>query len=111
MEKIYNKLVRDKIPEIIKKDNSIPVYRILSDNEYLKELENKLTEECKEVIDAKKEEDKIKELADVIEVVSAMAKVNNKTLNDIIKIADEKKKDRGGFDKKYFLEKEIQKKI
>ncbi len=45
MEKIYNKLVRDKIPEIIKGGGEIPKIRILNDEEYKKELKNKLTYE------------------------------------------------------------------
>lgn len=42
MEQIYNKLVRDKIPEIIKNNNEEPITRILNDIDYKKELENKL---------------------------------------------------------------------
>ena len=41
MEKIYNKLVRDKIPKIIENDGETPVVRVLNDNEYKKELEKK----------------------------------------------------------------------
>lgn len=42
MEKTYNKLVRDNIPSIIQDDNEIPITRILSDDEYRKELYKKL---------------------------------------------------------------------
>lgn len=48
----YQKLVRDKIPEIIKNNNETPITRILSDEEYKKELEKKLLEEYQEVIEA-----------------------------------------------------------
>lgn len=47
MERIYNKLVRDNIPNIIKEKGETPITRILNDNEYKKELENKLYEEYK----------------------------------------------------------------
>lgn len=52
MEKVYNKLVRDNIPEIIMNDGEYPVIRVLNDEEYKKELERKLLEEYKEVIEA-----------------------------------------------------------
>lgn len=109
MEKIYNKLVRDKIPEIIEKDNFIPVTRILSDEEYKKELENKLFEEYQEVLSADNSSDRVEELADMLEIISYLAKLENKTIDDIIERAKQKKLKRGGFDKKIFLEKEISK--
>ena len=59
MEKIYNKLVRDNIPDIIKKDNCIPYTRVLSDEEYKLELERKLYEEYKEVLEAKESSDRV----------------------------------------------------
>ena len=45
MEQIYNKLVRDNIPDIIEKNGEIPIIRILSNEEYKLELEKKLCEE------------------------------------------------------------------
>ena len=45
--KIYNKLVRDNIPEIMIKNGAKPVIRILNDEEYLRELNKKLSEEVK----------------------------------------------------------------
>ena len=53
MEKKYNKLVRDNIPNIISNDNEIPITRILSDDEFKTELYKKLSEECKEVLNSK----------------------------------------------------------
>ena len=50
MERIYNKLVRDNIPNIIKEKGEEPITRILSDEEYKKELEKKLNEEYQEVL-------------------------------------------------------------
>ena len=107
MERIYNKLVRDNIPEIIKKNNEEPVTRILEDDEYKDELYQKLMEETKEVIASQKEEDTLEELADVLEVVKALAELNNKKLEDIIAIAKQKSDKRGGFEKRIFLEKVI----
>lgn len=107
MEKVYNKLVRDKIPEIIEKDGGTPITRVLSDSDYRKELEKKLYEEYQEVLDAKTGEERIEELADMLEIISSLAKLENKTLEDVSEKAKEKKLKRGGFDRKIFLEKEI----
>ena len=106
METIHNKLVRDKIPNIIEEKGETPVIKTLDAIEYKKELEKKLYEEYKEVIEANGEE-YIEELADMLEVIRALAKLENKSLDDVILIADKKKEKRGAFDKKIFLEKVI----
>ena len=86
MERVYNKLVRDKIPEIIEGKNETPVTRILNDDEYKLELEKKLYEEYKEVIESSGE-DRLFELADMIEVIKSLALLSGKTLEDIIELA------------------------
>ncbi|MBQ6841338.1 MAG: nucleoside triphosphate pyrophosphohydrolase [Bacilli bacterium] len=100
---MYHKLVRDKIPKIIEENGEIPVTRILSDENYLIELEKKLTEEHNEVLGASGD-DRLEELADLLEVMVALAKIDNKTLEDIIDKRNEKRAKRGGFDNKIFLE-------
>ena len=107
MERVYNKLVRDKIPNIIKSKGENPVTKILNDSEFKDELEKKLYEEYKEVIESTGD-DRVEELADMIEVVRALAKLENKTLNDIILIADQKSEKRGAFEEKIFLEKVVE---
>ena len=99
----YNKLVRDNIPDIIKSNGQIPITRILSDNEYKIELEKKLYEEYLEVIESSGE-DRIEELADMLEVINALAHLENKTLDDVVLAANLKCKKRGAFTKKIFLE-------
>lgn len=99
----YNKLVRDKIPEIIKNNNETPVTRILSDEEYKIELEKKLLEEYYEVIETTGK-NRLEELADMLEVMIALANLEKATLEDIMTIADEKRNKRGGFKEKIFLE-------
>lgn len=74
----YNKLVRDKIPEIIKNNNETPVTRILSDDEYKIELEKKLLEEYYEVIEATGK-NRLEEIADMLEVMIALANLENAT--------------------------------
>lgn len=109
MERIYNKLVRDKIPEIIEGKNETPVTKILNDDEYKLELEKKLYEEYKEVIESSGE-DRLFELADMVEVIKSLALLSGKTLEDIIELANGKRNKRGGFEKKIFLEKVIESK-
>lgn len=107
MEK-YNKLVRDKIPSIITKNGEIPVTRILNDEEYKIELERKLYEEYQEVINSKNI-DRLEELADMIEVIKALASLEGKNLQDIILIAEQKREKRGGFKDKIYLERVLKK--
>lgn len=106
MEKVYNKLVRDNIPEIIKNNGESPVVSILDDERYKEELEKKLYEEYKEVIEASGT-DRVEELADMLEVIRALAKLENSTLDEVIEVSNQKVKKRGAFDKKIFLERVI----
>lgn len=106
MEQIYNKLVRDNIPDIIKSNNENPIISILDDKKYKEELEKKLYEEYQEVLDSNGD-NRIEELADMLEVIKALAKLENKTLDDVIEVSNQKVKKRGAFDKKIFLEKVI----
>lgn len=106
MEKIYNKLVRDNIPEIIKNNDENPIITILDDKRYKEELEKKLYEEYNEVLESSGN-DRIEELADMIEVIKALAKLENKTLEEVIEVSNNKANKRGAFDKKIFLEKVV----
>ena len=106
MEKIYNKLVRDKIPNIIKENGETPITKILSEIEYKNELEKKLYEEYQEVLVASGN-DRLEELADMLEVIKALTKLEGKTLDDILIIANKKNKKRGAFEERIFLEKVV----
>lgn len=109
MEKVYNKLVRDHIPSIIEGNGEIPITRILNDEEYKKELEKKLNEEYQEVLNATGK-DRVEELADMLEVIKYLAKLENASLDQVISIANEKSAKRGAFEDKIFLEKVMVKK-
>ena len=98
----YNKLVRDRIPEIIECNGEKPIVRILDDVEYNEELIKKLNEEYHEVIDAD-EKNVIEELADMLEVMESIAALYNRTLEDILETKEKKKIERGGFCKKLYL--------
>jgi len=100
--KIYNKLVRDIIPEIMTQNGAKPVIRILSDEEYLKELNKKLQEELNEYL----QDGNVEELADLEEVLLAILKVKEVTKEEFDNIRIKKVNKRGAFDKKIFLESE-----
>jgi predicted house-cleaning noncanonical NTP pyrophosphatase (MazG superfamily) len=102
--KTYNKLIRDKIPEIIRNNNAVPKISELSAEEFKIALNEKLLEEARELAEAKSNEEILNELADILEVAEAVAKNNNITSEEIIKRKDEKKQERGAFEKKLFLE-------
>ena len=99
MEQVYNKLVRDKIPEKIEQNGEKPIYCVLNDQEYKIALEKKLFEEYNEVINSTGN-DRIEELADLLEVIE---------LDDVIKTMEIKKEKRGGFNNKILLKKVITK--
>ena len=107
MERIYNKLVRDGIPGIIENNGEKAIVKILDDYEYKIELERKLYEEYEEVINSKTKEDRIEELADMIEVIKALLKLENSTMEECLEIALTKRNVRGGFEKRVYLEKVI----
>ena len=109
MKRIFNKLVRDNIPDIIASNGEESVTRILTDEEYEVALYKKLLEETNEVISSKSSGETLEELADVLEILMSIAKLNGKTLDDVLKIAAQKKLKRGGFEKRIFLEKTYKK--
>jgi len=99
--KKYNKLVRDKIPDIILKEGSLPTTRILNDEEYIKELNKKLTEEVNEYLEA----ENIEEMVDILEVIRAILDFKNVSYEDIEEKRIKKAKKRGAFKDKVYLEK------
>lgn len=96
---IYNKLVRDRIPEIIESNGGKAEIRKLSHAEYLHFLEEKLNEEVGEYHRDKT----VEELADILEVVYALATANGCTREDLQHIYQQKHHERGGFEKRVFL--------
>jgi len=96
--KIYNKLVRDKIPEIIRADGHEPTTRVLDDETYLEELIRKLAEEYEEF----KAELSVEELADLQEVILALADAIA-SREELEKVRAEKAAKRGAFQDKIYL--------
>lgn len=99
MIKIYNKLVRDHIPDIIKANGADCKTEILSDEEYLKMIDAKLDEE---LIEYHKDKN-IEELADLLEVIYAATVAQGYTLEELEAVRVKKFVERGGFAKKILL--------
>ena len=109
MEKIYNKLVRDNIPNIIANDNEEVFTSVLTIEEYQEALLNKLQEETNEVKNARTKKEILEELADVLEVLDAISCSQGSDLTEITRIKEEKKTKKGGFSKRIYLHKTITK--
>lgn len=99
MIKSYNKLVRDKIPQIIRDNGETAITHILDDKTYVDELIKKLGEEYQEFLD----NPSVEELADIHEVIIALSEVIT-TPNELERVRNEKANDRGAFKQKIFLE-------
>ncbi len=104
MTREYNKLVRDKIPELMEQNSEGPVFHTLSEEEYSHSLYEKLREECNELISAKSKQEKLEELADISEVINAIQELEGITTEEINEMALSKRLKKGGFEKRIFLE-------
>ena len=96
----YNKLVRDLIPDIIEKEGKQYQTRTLSDTAYQQELIKKLQEEVTEFTEVPN----LEELADILEVIHALAESLGADMTTVEGIRRQKVVERGGFEKRIFLE-------
>jgi len=99
MTKTYNKLVRDRIPEIIEASGAECKTEILSDERYLEMIDAKLDEELVEY----HKDQNIEELADLLEVIRAATIARGYTLDELEAVRAKKSEKRGGFEKKILL--------
>lgn len=95
----YNKLVRDRIPEIIAADGKKAITRILDDREYLACLEKKLDEETAKYHESKE----LEELADILEVVYALCEAGGHSVQELLSVYQNKHNECGGFSRKIYL--------
>ncbi|PGC47419.1 phosphoribosyl-ATP pyrophosphohydrolase [Bacillus toyonensis] len=107
VEKVYNKLVRDKIPEIINRANKESITYVATEAEAKKMLLCKLVEELEEFKETPIEE----ELADILEVIDGIVKAFNLDMDKVKRIKVSKKEERGGFEKRIVLEKVIEREL
>ena len=103
--KRYNKLVCDRIPEIIKSDSKTCIVETMSDSRYLEMLDAKLNEELSEYQESKS----LEELADLLEVMRAVVNARGRTWEQLEQIRQEKAAKRGGFEKKILLKEVLEK--
>ncbi|MBS4539011.1 nucleoside triphosphate pyrophosphohydrolase [Clostridium sp. D2Q-11] len=94
-EKIYNKLIRDKIPQIIEENNKEYVIEKVNERELSQLLNKKLQEEVDEYL----ESEEVEELADILEVIHGILDTKNISFKELEKIRESKKHKRGGFSK------------
>lgn len=96
----YDKLVRDRIIEIIEAKGEKALYHIAPEEEYAAKLKEKLQEEIGEFLEAESKE----EMADVFEVITAILAQKGWNIEEVIEIQKKKREDRGGFEKRIILE-------
>lgn len=96
---LFNKLVRDKIPQMIEAQGEKPAVRVLDGAEYRNCLQEKLGEEVGEYLAS----GELDELADIMEVVYALCRADGHTVDELQALYREKHRARGGFDERIFL--------
>ena len=97
--KVYNKLVRDRIPEIIEASGKTCTVETLTDEQYIAMLDAKLNEELAEYQESKS----LEELADLLEVMGAVVKARGYSWDELTEARKKKREERGGFEKKILL--------
>lgn len=96
---VYNKLVRDRIPEIIESNGQQCACETLEGKRYLEMLDAKLNEELAEYQQSKS----LEELADLLEVIRAVATARGSSIAEVEALRASKAKSRGGFSRRIFL--------
>ena len=100
MTREYDKLVRDRIPNIVEADGERPVTHVADDEEYERRLREKLTEEVREY----REDGDPEELANVLEVLHALRELAGLTESELATLRAEKANERGRFEDRIVLE-------
>jgi len=99
----YNKLVRDRIPEIIERSGKAYTTRRLNKAEYKIEINRKMGEELTEYKETTKKEDALEELSDMLELIYAAAAYHGSTVEELEEVRIVKRNNRGGFNDRIYL--------
>jgi len=100
---IYNKLVRDRIPEIIETTKKEYSMKVLDSSEHEIEIKRKLVEELQEYQESTNNASAIEELADLLELIYAVLPLHDSSMEELEKVRVEKREKRGGFEKGLYL--------
>ena len=98
--RIYNKLVRDNMPDIITAKGEPNIFHIANEEEYQVKLFEKLQEETAEFL----KDEKLSELADLLEVIDAICVLKGFSTDELMEVKNKRKLERGGFEKRIILE-------
>jgi len=96
---VGGKLVRDKIPQLMRADGCDPNVETLDDDRFETALRTKLLEETNEFL----ADGRVEELADLLEVIRALADRRGLTMDNLERVRLEKRARRGGFEERFFL--------
>jgi predicted house-cleaning noncanonical NTP pyrophosphatase (MazG superfamily) len=99
----YNKLVRDKIPQIIESKGKKLLTKVLNNEDYIKYLKEKAYEELDEYCAAETDGEAVEELADLLEVIRALANQHGFSIEEVEAVRNGKAGKRGDFQEKIFL--------
>jgi predicted house-cleaning noncanonical NTP pyrophosphatase (MazG superfamily) len=100
---VYNKLVRDRIPEIIQSSGRKLSSKVLTNADYISELRKKSLEELNEYLLADNNNEAIEELADLLEIIHSLAECHGSSIQEVEEIRKKKATERGRFKDRIFL--------
>lgn len=100
----HNKLVRDRVPEIIQASGKQVIVKQLNQAEHFEQARLKLYEELKEYEDTNIDEECLEELADILELAYELGRMHGASFDEMNAIREEKRERKGGFEKGLFLE-------
>lgn len=100
---VYNKLVRDLIPQVIEADGKKCFTKVLEPSEHLGQIKTKMQEEALEFQEANATTDAVEELADILELVHAALHIYGVSYEQLEQVRVQKKEQRGGFSEGIYL--------